>query len=80
MKVQFLRFQENGVKYFMFVLRVNWFRLHLRVYLSSAGDCWVLSAIASLAVNPTLLKKVVPLDQSFQDGYNGSFTFKVPFH
>ncbi|XP_017292898.1 calpain-9 isoform X2 [Kryptolebias marmoratus] len=39
------------------------------------SDCWVLSAIASLAVHPSLLKKVVPLNQSFQDGYNGSFTF-----
>ncbi|MEQ2296444.1 hypothetical protein AMECASPLE_024918 [Ameca splendens] len=41
------------------------------------SDCWVLSAIASLAMHPDLLKKVVPLNQSFQDGYNGSFTFRV---
>ncbi|MED6283607.1 hypothetical protein CHARACLAT_010652 [Characodon lateralis] len=40
------------------------------------SDCWVLSAIASLAMHPDLLKKVVPLNQSFQDGYNGSFTFR----
>ncbi|XP_037533857.1 calpain-9 [Nematolebias whitei] len=40
------------------------------------SDCWVLSAIASLAVHPSLLQKVVPLNQSFQDGYNGSFTFR----
>ncbi|XP_061575819.1 calpain-9 [Cololabis saira] len=40
------------------------------------SDCWFVSAIASLAVHPSLLKKVVPLDQSFQDGYNGCFTFR----
>ncbi|PWA15656.1 hypothetical protein CCH79_00019166, partial [Gambusia affinis] len=40
------------------------------------SDCWVLSAIASLANYPELLKKVVPLNQSFQDGYNGRFSFR----
>ncbi|CAB1434801.1 unnamed protein product [Pleuronectes platessa] len=40
------------------------------------NDCWLLSAIASLAVHPSLLVKVVPLEQSFQNGYNGSFTFR----
>ncbi|XP_039986012.1 calpain-9 [Xiphias gladius] len=40
------------------------------------NDCWLLSAIASLAMNRSLLRKVVPLGQSFQDGYNGSFTFR----
>ncbi|XP_028274570.1 calpain-9 [Parambassis ranga] len=40
------------------------------------NDCWLLSAIASLAVNRPLLRKVVPLEQSFQDGYNGSFAFR----
>uniref|UniRef100_A0A096M905 Calpain 12 n=1 Tax=Poecilia formosa TaxID=48698 RepID=A0A096M905_POEFO len=40
------------------------------------ADCWVLSAIASLANHPELLKKVVPLNQSFQDGYNGRFFFR----
>uniref|UniRef100_A0A8C6KKP3 Zgc:85932 n=1 Tax=Nothobranchius furzeri TaxID=105023 RepID=A0A8C6KKP3_NOTFU len=40
------------------------------------SDCWVLSAIASLSVHPSLLKKVVPLNQSFQDDYNGSFIFR----
>ena len=45
--------------------------------LTSSDDCWLLSAIASLAVHPSLLVKVVPLEQSFQNGYNGSFTFKV---
>ncbi|XP_034024536.1 calpain-3 [Thalassophryne amazonica] len=39
------------------------------------NDCWLLSAIASLCVHPTLLKKVVPVGQNFQEGYNGSFTF-----
>ncbi|CAN9511125.1 unnamed protein product [Ophioblennius macclurei] len=40
------------------------------------NDCWLLSAIASLSVHRHLLKKVVPLDQHFQNGYNGSFTFR----
>ncbi|XP_022594290.1 calpain-9-like [Seriola dumerili] len=40
------------------------------------NDCWLLSAIASLAVHRSLLSKVMPLEQSFQDGYNGSFTFR----
>ncbi|XP_071352710.1 calpain-9 [Trachinotus anak] len=40
------------------------------------NDCWLLSAIASLAMHRSLLNKVMPLDQSFQDGYNGSFTFR----
>ncbi|XP_040903159.1 calpain-9 isoform X2 [Toxotes jaculatrix] len=40
------------------------------------NDCWLLSAIASLAVHRSLLNKVVPLGQSFQNGYNGSFTFR----
>ncbi|KAG7234840.1 hypothetical protein INR49_003662 [Caranx melampygus] len=40
------------------------------------NDCWLLSAIASLAVHRSLLSKVMPLDQSFQNEYNGSFTFR----
>ncbi|XP_075892635.1 calpain-9 [Nelusetta ayraudi] len=40
------------------------------------NDCWLLSAIASLSVNRSLLKRVMPLGQKFQDGYNGCFTFK----
>ncbi|XP_068441430.1 calpain-9 [Clinocottus analis] len=40
------------------------------------NDCWLLSAIASLSVHRYLLKKVMPLEQSFQDGYNGCFSFR----
>lgn len=43
------------------------------VYLS--GDCWLLAAIASLTVNQRLFAKVVPPDQSFEDGYCGMFRF-----
>uniref|UniRef100_A0A3P8V983 Zgc:85932 n=1 Tax=Cynoglossus semilaevis TaxID=244447 RepID=A0A3P8V983_CYNSE len=42
----------------------------------SSDDCWFLAAIASLSVHRSLLNKVVPPGQSFQEGYNGSFTFK----
>nr|XP_022332378.1 calpain-B-like isoform X11 [Crassostrea virginica] len=39
------------------------------------GDCWLLAAIASLTVNQRLFAKVVPPDQSFEDGYCGLFRF-----
>ncbi|KAF7661371.1 hypothetical protein LDENG_00262870 [Lucifuga dentata] len=39
-------------------------------------DCWLLSAIASLSLHLPLLKKVVPLNQNFQDKYTGCFSFK----
>ena len=42
-----------------------------------ADDCWFLSAVASLALHPSLLKQVVSMGQSFQEGYNGSFHFRV---
>uniref|UniRef100_A0A3P9HKU2 Zgc:85932 n=1 Tax=Oryzias latipes TaxID=8090 RepID=A0A3P9HKU2_ORYLA len=40
------------------------------------SDCWLLAAIASLAMHRSLLKKVVPLHQSFEEDYNGSFVFR----
>ncbi|XP_059187762.1 calpain-3 [Centropristis striata] len=40
------------------------------------NDCWLLSAIASLSVHRSLLKKVMPPGQSFENGYNGCFTFR----
>ncbi|KAG7479123.1 calpain-9-like [Solea senegalensis] len=49
---------------------------HLDIRQGKLNDCWFLSAIASLAVHRSLLIKVVPLEQSFKEGYNGSFTFK----
>ncbi|XP_049332708.1 calpain-9 [Astyanax mexicanus] len=40
------------------------------------NDCWFLSAVASVAMNPPLLKRVVPTDQSFQNRYTGCFSFR----
>ncbi|XP_068614805.1 calpain-9-like [Brachionichthys hirsutus] len=40
------------------------------------NDCWLLSAIASLSLHHSLLKKVMPAGQTFEEGYNGCFTFR----
>ncbi|XP_050986068.1 calpain-9 [Labeo rohita] len=39
-------------------------------------DCWFLSAVASLSLYPSLLQRVIPPGQSFQEGYNGCFNFR----
>ena len=41
------------------------------------GDCWFLAAVATLLTESEHLKKVIPIDQSFDDGqYAGIFHFR----
>ena len=40
------------------------------------GDCWLLAAMASLAMRRDLLDQVVMPNQDFESNYNGKFNFK----
>uniref|UniRef100_A0AAV2JE86 Calpain catalytic domain-containing protein n=1 Tax=Knipowitschia caucasica TaxID=637954 RepID=A0AAV2JE86_KNICA len=40
------------------------------------GDCWFLASIGALTFQDHIFKKVVPLDQNFEDDYCGIFHFR----
>ena len=40
------------------------------------GDCWLLAAMASLAMRRDLIDKVIAPNQDFDASYNGKFHFK----
>ncbi|XP_071489485.1 calpain-A-like [Diadema antillarum] len=40
------------------------------------GDCWFLAPLSAIAKVPHLIERVVPLGQSFDEGYTGMFRFR----
>ncbi|XP_069810998.1 calpain-8-like isoform X2 [Dendropsophus ebraccatus] len=44
---------------------------------NNLGDCWLLSAIAAVTVNPEVLKNLMPPDQGFSKDYAGIFHFRL---
>ncbi|KAG8547869.1 hypothetical protein GDO81_027275 [Engystomops pustulosus] len=44
---------------------------------SKLGDCWLLSAIASLTLKPGLLEKIMPVNQGYSRYYAGIFHFRL---
>ena len=41
------------------------------------GNCWFLASIGALTFHKSILKQVVPLEQSFDEDYCGLFHFRV---
>ena len=46
------------------------------IFLGELGDCWLLAAMASLAMRRDLLDQVIVPNQDFESNYNGKFYFK----
>ena len=49
-------------------------------YTVKLGDCWLLAAISCISQFPSILHKVVPIEQTFGDDYRGIFKFNLWYY
>lgn len=79
-----LTFKTSWLLIYNLKQKLQIFQLFVNIYFSCSGNCWFLAAVASLCAscnrkhgNKDILYKVVPLDNSFVQGYAGVFHFKI---